>query len=468
MSDQGESRVSADKDVIRSYSEQLGDFLSTLSAESVPDTVREVVKKDLIDISGLCVAARNEPYTRQLSAAWDSDGDCTAIGHARSLDAGGAALVNGVGTHGEDFDDTLEGSPIRVGASVIPAVLAAGERFGLSGERVLLGIVGGFEALCRINAVAPGAIHKANFHPVSVIGTLGAAAGVGVALGLDAQRLAMTIGVAASASSGILEYLTEGAWTKRLHPGWAAQAGLRAALFAREGFVGPRQIFEGEHNFFRAFAPSATPDYSHLTSGLGETWYLSRIAFKPYACGTMTHPFIDCAIQFAKLGISIDDIDSVVCETSGNILHRLWEPLADKQRPTTGYAAKFSVPYCFAIGVIDQAAGLSQFTDERVADARVRTLSEKVTYVVDPDNEYPRNYTGHARVTLKSGQVHEFRQPHMRGGARETLPIAEIIVKFRRNIAFGGWSDGRADELLRFCDGLEGLRNLDALKSFRG
>ena len=194
-------------------SEQFGGFLSRLRLQDIPDGAIAIATRDLIDAAGLCLAARRQAYMSQLVAGWDSEGDCTALGHERGFDTSGAALVNGVAIHGEDFDDTLEGAPIRVGAMVIPAVLAASERHGLSGERALIGIIAGLEAVCRLNHVAPGHMHKACFHPVSVIGTLGAAAGAGTALGLEPRQMAMAFGIAGSMSSGIIEYLTDGAWT---------------------------------------------------------------------------------------------------------------------------------------------------------------------------------------------------------------------------------------------------------------
>ncbi|MBT8410107.1 MAG: MmgE/PrpD family protein, partial [Alphaproteobacteria bacterium] len=272
-------------------SERFGAFLAGLAPDALPGAVSAIVTRNLIDAAGLCVAARNTDYIAQVLASCDSSGPCSAIGHDMRLDAAGAALVNGVAIHGEDFDDTLEGAPIRVGAMVIPAVLAVAERFELDGARAHLGIAAGLEAVCRLNHVAAGHMHKAGFHPVSVIGTLGAAAGAGVALGLGRDQMAAAFGIAASFSSGIIEYLTDGAWTKRLHPGWAAQSGLKAALIAQQGFFGPRTVFEGGHNFFKTFAPTATPDYSHVTEGLGEDWYMPRIVFKPYACCTMIHPY---------------------------------------------------------------------------------------------------------------------------------------------------------------------------------
>lgn len=441
-------------------------WLAGLRLDDLSAEVRRVAMLDLIDAAGLCVAARAEPYMQQVVGGWDSDGPCTAIGHARKLDAGGAALANGIGIHGEDFDDTLEGAPIRVGAMTIPAALSVAERFGLPGERAMLGVVAGLETICRLNHVAPGAIHKAGFHPVGVVGAMGAAAAAGVTLGLDARQQAMAFGIAGSFASGILEYLTEGAWTKRLHPGWAAQSGVRAAVLARTGFFAPRTVFDGPHGFFHAFAPTATPDFSHLSDGLGDRWYAERIAFKPYACGTMIHPYIDCMIRLAQTGIDPDSIARITCPTGEGLVHRLWEPLADKHHPPSGYAAKFSMPFCMAVGFFDGDAGLSQFTDARAADDAVLRLAQKISYVIDPENEYPRNYSGHIRVETTDGRRIALDQPHLRGGMREPLTEAQIEAKARANCLHGGWVPARADEMIDWLRALPHHPNLAGLSRF--
>ena len=131
-------------------------------------------------------------------------------------------------------------------------------------------------------------------------------------------------------ASGIIEYLAEGTWTKRMHAGWAAQSGVRAALMARGGFLGPRTVLEGVHGVYRAFAPSDPADFGPLLDGLGSRWVMETIAFKPYACGTMTQPFIDCAIKLAEDGVRAGDITDIVCEVAEGTVHRLWEPLAEK------------------------------------------------------------------------------------------------------------------------------------------
>ena len=148
---------------------------------------------------------------------------------------------------------------------------------------------------------------------------------------------------------------------------------------------------------------------------------METIAFKPYACGTMTQPFIDCAIRLAEDDVRADDITEIVCEVAEGTVHRLWEPLASKHRPPTPYAAKFSTPFCMAVGFFDRKAGFAQFTEARIHDPAVLALAAKIRYAINPDDEYPRNFTGHLRATLTDGSQREFRQPYMRGGAHAPL-----------------------------------------------
>src|SRR3954465_2051724 len=385
---------------------------------------RETAEKLVIDVAGLCVAARKSDYVLAALKSWESAGACTAIGHTRALDSAGAAFVNGTAAHGEDFDDTFEGGPVHAGTVIVPAVLAIAEREKLAGRDALAGIAVGCELMCRASLVAPKRIHKAGFHPTAVLGALGAAAGVATALRVSEKDFVNSLGIVGSMASGIIEYLAEGAWTKRMHPGWAAQAGIRAVDLARHGFVGPRTVLEGTHGFFPAFARGADGDWAKLTDGFGEEWIANGIAFKPYACGTMTQPYVDCAARLAKK-VDVDSIVEGVCEVGGGAVHRLWAPPADKQRPPNAYAGKFSTPYCVAAGFVLGHAGLDAFTEERVRDARLLALAGKVRYEIDPDNPYPDEFTGHVRVRLKDGSVAEERQAHFRGGAKEPLTRAD-------------------------------------------
>jgi 2-methylcitrate dehydratase PrpD len=260
--------------------------------------------------------------------------------------------------------------------------------------------------------------------------------------------LVNALGIAGSMAGGIIEYLAEGAWTKRLHAGWAAQSGLRAALLGREGFTGPRTVLEGVHGLFQAFAHTSKADYGALTGDFGARWVSPTLAFKPYPCGTMTHPYIDCARRLAARGIAAEAIEEIVCDVAEGTVHRLWEPLAAKQRPHNGYAGKFSTPYCIAAGFLRGNVGLDDFTDAAVQDPRAIALASKVQYRIDPQNPYPRNFTGHICALLADGRVVEERQPHMRGGAHEPLTRGDIEEKFMLNARHGGWDASRSQNVL--------------------
>jgi 2-methylcitrate dehydratase PrpD len=434
------------------------------AVDRLPDAVRAKCEETLIDVVGLCLAARHEDYVEAALNGWDDDGPCTAIGHKRTLSAAGAAFVNGTAAHGEDFDDTFEGGPVHAGAVLVPAVLAACERHGADGAAALKGIAVGIETMCRLSTVAPTKAHKAGFHPTAIFGAAGAAAGVAVALGLSKKQTVDALGIVGSLASGIIEYLAEGAWTKRMHSGWAAQSGMRAALLARAGFSGPRTVFEGVHGLFHGFANTLDGDYGALTGDFCTRWVTETLAFKPYPCGTMTHPYIDCARRLAQR-VKADDIKEIVCEVGEGTVHRLWEPLAAKQAPRNGYAGKFSTPYCIAAGFVRGNVGLSDFTDTAVKEPAVVALMGKVRYQIDPNNPYPKNFTGHIRATLRDGSVIEERQPHMRGGAHEPLSRADIEDKFMLNARHGGHDAARAQAALKVAAGLFGGRvDLSALR----
>jgi 2-methylcitrate dehydratase PrpD len=446
--------------------EKLAERIAAIDPARLPAALRAKCDDLAVDVVGLCLTARQQDYVASTLAACDDDGGCTAIGHARTLGAAGAALVNGTAAHGEDFDDTFEGGPVHAGAVIVPAVLAACERHRPDGAAALAGIVAGVETLCRLGLVTPKLVHKAGFHPTAVFGTMAAAAGVAAALQLGPHGIVNALGIAGSMAAGIIEYLAEGAWTKRMHAGWAAQSGLRAALLAKHGFVGPRTVFEGTHGLFHGFAHTTKGDYDALIGDFGERWVTETLAFKPYPCGTMTHPYIDCARRLAARGLKAGEIAELVCEVGEGTVHRLWEPLADKQRPANGYAGKFSTPYCIAAGFVRGNVGLGDFTDAAVKDPAVLAIAAKVRYVIDPDNPYPANFTGHIRAVMQDRRVIEERQPHMRGGAHEPLTRADIEAKFVLNARHGGWPEGRIDAALARAKSIyDGPLDLAALRA---
>jgi 2-methylcitrate dehydratase PrpD len=277
---------------------------------------------------------------------------------------------------------------------------------------------------------------------------------VSAALGLDRKQMVDALGTAGSLSSGIIEYLAEGAWTKRLHAGWASRVGVHAARIGQQRFLGPRTVFEGTHGLFNGFARTDAGDFEAMLRGFGEEWHMLKLTFKPYATGTMNQPYIDCALRLAQKGFQAEDVESVLCETAEGYVHRLWDPLESKHKPANDYAAKFSAPFNIAVAFVTGGGGLEAFTEKTVRDPRILALAGKVNYVVDPNNPYPKAYTGHVQMTLQDGRVFEERQPHIRGGVHAPLSRADIENKFRGNVAFGGWTEKQATQYLQFARGV--------------
>jgi len=422
---------------------------------------KQVGQRLLMDVAGICLAARHETYVKAALASLDQDGPCTVIGFGQRCGVEGAAFVNGIAAHGEDFDDTYEGGPVHAGAVVVPALLAAAQRHGLSGEMLLRGIAIGVEVTCRLCSVAPMKVHKAGFHPTAIFGVFGAVAGLGAALRLTQPQIVDALGIAGSMAGGIIEYLADGSWTKRMHPGWAAQSAYRAVRLAQNGFKGPATVFEGKHGVFHGFANTSDGDFEAMLSGFGQTWVWTSIAFKPYACGTMAHPFIDCARAFRAKGIALDQIKSIECNTAEGIVHRLWEPLALKQSPPNGYAAKFSIPYAIAAGLTFDDAGLGEYAEGVVQRADLRALAAKVSYIVDPANPYPKQFTGHLRITLHNGEVHEHKQGFFKGGVDHPMSDADLQQKFLANCRYGQVSDAQAQTLLQQLGAVFGADAVD-------
>lgn len=433
-------------------SERLADWIVGYEPAQMPDAARQGCADTIVDTICLTVAALETDYGRAVRAAFPDAGTATVWGLEEGRAPEAAAVINGTCGHGEDYDNTFEGCPVHSGVVIVPAVMAAAERYGLGATEIARGVGVGIEVMCRLGLVADKSVHKAGFHPTAVLGAMSAAAAVAAALRLDRDGIRNALGVAGSTASGIIEYLADGSSTKRLHAGWAAQAGMRAAALGAAGFTGPATVFEGEHGFFHGFSSPRATNFAPLVDDLGTRWESSRLAFKPFACGTMTQPYIDCAIEMRTRGIDPDQVVRITCDVGEGTVHRLWAPLALKQTPPTPYAAKFSGPYCVAAGWIWGDAGLAQFTDISVRDPRALALAAKVNFRIDPENEYPANYTGHIRAEMADGRVEEAFVPCMRGGAQAPMTRGEIVSKAQANLAFAGRDPAGADALAAWAD----------------
>jgi 2-methylcitrate dehydratase PrpD len=450
---------------LEAYSQAIGRFVRGLSIGDLPRGVVDKAKLVFLDTLGVALASSTMDFGAMATRVAQSLGgspNSRLVGSDSKVAAANAVLANGTLAHGLDYDDTLEEAIVHTGCCAGITALAVGEEVGADGRMVLEAAVAGTEVMCKIGIVAPGKFHARGFHPTALCSTFGAAAAAGKLYGLELDQWSDAFGICGSQSSGIIEYLADGTWTKRMHPGWAAHGGVIATLLAREGFRGPEKVFEGTHGFFQSFGGPAEYRFEKLLE-LGKIWETPRLTFKSYPCGSISHPYMDCALKLRhKYAPAPDQIVEVVCRTAQGPVHRLWEPLADKQRPASSYGAKFSLPYCLAVMLIRGRAGLEEFTEEAIHEPSVLALARKVRYELDPTIDYPRHFSGHVKICLADGSVLEENQPHPRGGLEDPLPPEEIEAKFRANARLR-LPPERADQIIAAVGCLEELPNMTSL-----
>jgi 2-methylcitrate dehydratase PrpD len=450
-----------------SVARRLARFVVGLSLDQVPRPIVEATSRLALDTVGNALAAAPEDFGRAaLTAASDLGGkaESTLIGGTRKVSAANAALANGTLAHGLDFDDTREDAIVHTGCVAVTTALAVGEALDASGRAAVEAMLAGVEVFCRVGLAVPGQLHARHFHPTAVNGVFAATAAAGKLYGLSEDQLVRAFGIAGSQSAGIIEYLADGTWTKRLHAGWAAHAGVTAAVLARAGFTGPETVFEGAHGFYEAFAGGHdAAKLDGLLATLGRTWEIANLTLKPYPCGSIAQPYMDCAYRLhTERRIDPTRIAAVVCRTHPGPVPRLWEPLAAKHAPPNGYAAKFSLPYLLALIFVNGRAGLANFTDDAVHDDAVLRVTRLVTYELDPTIDYPRHFIGDVRVRLTDGTEIAARQDHPRGGPDDPMTTEEVETKFRGNAALtlGG---ARVDRVVRDFTDLAAAKRVAAV-----
>ena len=447
------------------YSQVVARFARGLRLSDVPQAVVDKAKLVFLDTLGIALASSTMDFGRMVVNVAQKLGGPPAsrlIGSSLKVASANAVLANGTLAHGLDYDDTLEEAIVHTGCCAGVTAMAVGEELNASGRDVLEAAIAGTEVMCKVGLVARGKFHARGFHPTALCSTFGAAAVAGKLYGLELNQWSDAFGLCGSQSSGIIEYLADGTWTKRLHPGWAAHGGVIATLLAREGFRGPTTVFEGQHGFYRSFGGASEYRFEKLLE-LGSVWEIPRLTFKTYPCGSISHPYMDCALRLKqKYSLAPEKIIEVVCRTAEGTVHRLWEPLADKQVPVSSYGAKFSLPYSIAVMLIRGRAGLEEFTDESIRDPAVLDLAKKVRYVLDPTIDYPRHFSGHVKVWLDDGTILEENQPHPRGGLEDPLPPEEIEEKFRANAQLA-LAAKQVDDIVDLVRRLEELPSITAL-----
>jgi 2-methylcitrate dehydratase PrpD len=296
-----------------------------------------------------------------------------------------------------------------------------------------------------------------------VAGVFGATTAAARLLDLDAEALTLALGIAGTQAAGSLEYLGDGAWTKRLNPGWAGHAGIVAARLAKNGFTGPATVLEGRYGLLRGYTDEPRPE--RLLADLGAPLQIMRVSIKPYACCRYNHGLIDAVLELRdRYRLQPDDVAEIRLGVLTGGKGLVAEPLAAKQNPRNVVDAQFSAPFAAAVALARGAAGLEEHSQTNVDDSVVRGLMGRTTCYQDPslDAVYPKEWPAAAEMTLRDGRTVSTRVPYPTGEPENPVPRDGLVRKFS-SLASGVLSAEAASELAERLLNLEREADLKAV-----
>jgi len=419
---------------------QYAHWTNTLQWRDIPPDVVSQAQHLILDALGIALASGRYPFAQQTMLAMTdlcpSTGPVPVFGMKTHLPARDAALINGLLIHGLDYDDTHPGSVVHATASVFAAAFSVACQQDSSGEDLLLAYVAGMEVATRVGKVAGGVFHKAGFHPTAVAGIFGCVVAAARLWGLDQAQTVHAQGIALSMAGGTLEFLKEGAGTKRFHPGWAASSAIVAVALARHGMSGPSTAYEGQYGLYASHLGAALADCQMplATQGLGTDWEVLRVAVKPIPACHFVHACIDAATAL-RPALASGELSHIVARVAQGFVPVVCEPVDQKRRPSNAYEAQFSVQYGIATALRHGKFGLPALEAQAMQDPATLALADLVRYEVDPDANYPKYFPGEVVLHFKDGRQVTHKEPINRGAPGRPIAHADIVSKFMDNAA---------------------------------
>jgi len=416
--------------------EKFAEFCEDIKFDNLPLDVVKRTKLLIIDTVGIIIRARHDAEsTPSLVSSIEklemNNGSCQVFSDKNSYTPSAAALLNGTLAHSLDFDDTHAEASLHSSAPILSAALAAAQMKKSSGQELITACVLGYEIQIRLGLAGGSSAHyKKGFHPSATCGIFGAAAAAGYLIGLNKQQFISAFGIALSQSAGSMQFLTDGAWTKRSHVGQAAQNGLNCAIMAGEGFKGPSEAFEGQWGYLHAYASGG--NIEKAMHGLGEAYETLNLGVKPYPSCRYSHAAIDGLVELKnELGFSsknLDDIDIGLSETALNIIGY---PLQDKQNPKSIVDGQFSMPFCAAVAIED--GGLT-WDDYKIHLENKETISLCNRIKVSPDKDAedccPEFMSAKVKVVVDGVKYEKFVKIP-KGEPDNFMKDSEFISKFK-------------------------------------
>jgi 2-methylcitrate dehydratase PrpD len=436
-----------------------------LSFDNLDPEARDRVKYLLLDYLGVAIRGAGTessgPVLRFLADRQDLVKGVPVIATQLRVDAPYAALALGTAAHSLELDDVVNAASLHPAVSVMSAALAAGYMVGCSGRELMEGIVAGYEVTVKLGiALNPAAHYARGFHPTGTCGTLGAAIAAAKIFKLDQAGLSNALGIAGSQAAGSMEFLTDGAFTKRFHGGWSAHSGLVAALLAREGFTGPATIIEGKFGFLHAYSPIS--DETKVLADWGTPYEIMKTSIKPHACCRYKQGPIDCILKIFNDNIlSPEEIKKVEISILKAGFALVAEPREMKLNPKSIVDAQFSMPFGAAVAILKKNAFLDQYCSENISSGAVKNLMPRIHCVEDPEIEkdFPGKWPAKVTITTNDSRMYRAQVEYPKGDPENPLSWEEIIHKYR-NLVEPVFSEDKCSAIVKTVRNLENIKNV--------
>jgi 2-methylcitrate dehydratase PrpD len=451
------------KSTAMNETKQLAKFIAEVSYSDLSKEVIEKTKGLILDQFGCQIAFATLPWSKNIynyiKSKKPAREESTVTYYGLKTFAEDAAFTNASFGHGFEMDDTEITIPTHPGSVVIPSALAIGETEMISGKALIIAIVAGYEAMLRTGMASKTMINR-GFHSTAAVGPFGSAAATCKVLGFNSENVLDALGIAASESSGISECTVSGGSVKRLHAGFAAQSGIRAAMLAKFGITGPAAALEGKKGFCAAFSDICLIE--EITRDLGKAFRIMLTGNKPYCCCAAQHAVIDCTAKIAKGHvIRPEEIVEIIVEQRP----REVQSVANIIEPHDVVSAQFSARFGLALRLIKGNNGFQDYNEKNLKDPEILALLKKIKYITDEKCEKLKTEGGAVvTIKLKDGSSYCEQTDFAKGTRQNPMLIEELRDKFRR-LTSGVIPVSQAEEIIETINGLEDLDNVKTLAS---
>lgn len=449
---------------MKTVSEKIAEFTLGQRMDGIPPNVIGYGKLLLMDTFGVAMANMELEHAQAIRRVVEDMGSkpvSTLWGTDKKAQISDAVLYNAGLIHGSDYDDTHVAGIVHPSAAVVSTAIAVGEAVGASGSEIYGAIITGWEIIVRLALAARGKFHDAGYHGTAIVAPFAAACVAGRLLKVSEDVLVNALGICGSQAAGIQEFLRDGSWVKKLHPGWGAHSAIYAVRLAQAGFTGPKKVFEGEFGVWKSHF--GTAEGLDEFDDLGRAWHTTEITFKMYPVCHMTHSFIDCMFRARnEFFVRPEEIERIECRIEERCYHIVCEPEAAKKNPETDYMMRFSLPYVAAVSILKGKVSPWEIDMRLAEDPQVKELMAKVSCIADDSKANPGFFPGWVKLYLKDGTEQVYDQRWEIGTPENPVDLDAVMEKFRNNLEHF-YTDGQIEQLSGAIQDIEKLGQIGEL-----